>query len=258
MQKIFRRQVTCQRSPNWEVSVLGVESGSLWHQNLSLFYSMDYYVLGLWAHSQPSESTLPGYFNSRYSLMLSSGNCIVTSLQISTPNYWNWIYAMDPKKAVSCLQWLRNNTDPANARIWLAKRSHQIGRRSIRSATPGLLENMGIGGEIHLSPQSYNWKLYLQQGHSCLWGKVPIVVLGIHIRFGICCLRVNTAGLIQFLILQKTFEEDCTHFTGSSHQILVSPPIHSTISSAPASFNLSCGEWGAQLRAEFGKTFWIL
>lgn len=172
---------------------------------------MDYDVLGVWAHSRPSESALLGYFNSRCSPILSSGNCIATSLQISSPNYWNWIYATDPKKAVSSLQSFRNNKDAAYVRIWLAKRSHQIGWRSIRSATLGVLGNVGIVDEIHLRLQSYNWKLHLQQDHRCLWGKVPSVILGICIRFCLRCLKVNAAGLIEFLILQKTFEEDRRH-----------------------------------------------
>lgn len=161
---------------------------------------------------------------------------------------------------VSCFRWFRNNKNPARPRISLAKRSHQIGWQSIKSATPGALGNVGIGDEIHLSLQSYNWKLHLQQDHRCLWGKVHSVVLGICIHFYIHCLRVNAAGLIQFLILQKTFEEDCRHLQqlSSNSGVPTHPLNHFLGTSFLQLFSLSCGERGAQLRAEFGKTFWIL
>lgn len=120
--------------------------------------------------SQPSESTHLGYFNSRHSLTPSSGKCIATSLRISTLNCWNWIYAMDPKTAISYLRWFRNN-NPAYVRIWFAKRSHQIGWQSIWSAAPAVLDNMGIVGEINPSLQSYSWKLHLKQDHEVFLGQ---------------------------------------------------------------------------------------
>lgn len=45
----------------------------------------------------------------------------------------------------------------------------------------------------------------------CFWGKVPSTVLGICIRSCIHCLRVNMAGLIWFLMLEKTFEVNLRH-----------------------------------------------
>ena len=138
----FRRQVTCWRPPNQTVSVPGIEFGPFQHQNSSLSYyglgilpseSTHLWEVGgrlkkermyvyLWlihfdVWQKPTQyckviilqlkikkkkSTHLGYYSCGCCLILPSSYCLAASTQITISSYWDWVYAVDPNKAVSC------------------------------------------------------------------------------------------------------------------------------------------------------------
>lgn len=121
----------------------------------------------------------------------------------------------------------------------------------------------GSGVEINLCLQSYNFgNCTSNRTVRSLWGKVPSPALRIQICWCSRCLRVNAAGLIPVPNTSKKKKIGRTFQTQAAFFKFWGPhPANPTVSSAPVSLGYTMsavGNGGAQLCAEFGKTFRIL
>lgn len=165
----FGRQMTCCRPHNQEAPVPGIELGS---RGTKVQACPAIWIVMFRAYVLTAlRVSTPGSFHFR----MVPGSFLPSSFQTTTPNYWDWVYATDPKTVISCFQWFRNNGDPVCAgvglRIWLLQRPHQVGWWSIWSATPGVLDIMRTVNEINLSLQSSYWNSISYRTTRSLAGK---------------------------------------------------------------------------------------
>lgn len=113
---------------------------------------------------------------------------------------------MAPKTAIACLQWFGNNKD-----LLMREFGWQKDHLRLAGSPYGLqLQGFWTTQEVQMKPISASKATignYISNRTTrCLWGKVPSTALGICIHLHIPWLRVNTAGLTQFPMLEKTFE----------------------------------------------------